>query len=83
MGSDEVESSGKEMKMSRKKDMEVLSVQITYRCKCGAEASCFSAPGAFCAIVQECDICGEHGHVLTSVRCAECGKEYKIIINEW
>lgn len=66
-----------------KVDMKVLSIQITYRCTCGAETSCFSAPASFQGIVEECELCGEHGDVVASVRCVECGKEHTLIINDW
>lgn len=32
----------------------------------------------------ECEICGSHGSVdMTIEKCPSCGKEHKVILNEW
>lgn len=70
-------------KAMARKQAELLSIAISWRCACDEENTCTAELDRFSAIVQECEDCGEHGHVETTVRCKACGKYHTLIINRW
>ena len=69
--------------MAKKHSVHLTSIFMKVFCsKLGKEITVHGDDIIWSAIVQDCETCGDHGHVAAGFQC-ECGMWHEIILKDW